>query len=68
MSADIEKQLIAQLCVKQSATELEEATLMGNEALLLKYVRFLGDNEIDAKGEMIFNEIQSFFHGKKYST
>ncbi|XP_038637238.1 SCAN domain-containing protein 3-like [Scyliorhinus canicula] len=73
MAEDVEKQLIANLQVKQFALQLDESTLRDNEVILLSYVRFIdyqGPREemlfarslrTDTKGETIFNEVVTYF-------
>jgi len=73
MAEDVEKQLIANLQVKQFALQLDESTLRDNEAILLAYVRFKDDKgpreemlfarslRTDTKGETIFNEVVTYF-------
>ena len=73
MVEDVEKQLIANLQVKQFALQLDESTLRDNEAILLAYVRFIDDKGLreemlfarslrtGTKGETIFNEVVTYF-------
>jgi hypothetical protein len=59
--------------VKKFALQIYESTLSDNEALLMTYVRFLNDDQLneemlfarnlktDTKGGTIFEEVKSYF-------
>lgn len=76
MSSDIESFLCNYLQTTHFSIQLDEATLPGNEALLLAYVRFVMNEEIheellfaktletDTKGESTFNVLSDFFKEK----
>lgn len=76
MSSNIENFLCNYLQTTHFSIQLDESTLIGNEALLLAYVRFIMDEEIheellfaktletDTKGESIFKLLSDFFQEK----
>lgn len=76
MANNVEEQLVAELKIKKFALQLDESTLRGNEALLMAYVRFEGENELveemlfarllktNTTGESIFREVNNYFTEK----
>jgi hypothetical protein len=52
MANDVEKQLVAQLRVQKFAPQIYESSLRDNKALLMAYVRFLNDEQLNE--EMLF--------------
>ncbi|GBP53071.1 SCAN domain-containing protein 3 [Eumeta japonica] len=76
MSSDIESFLCDYLRTTHFSIQLDESTLLGNEALLLAYIRFVMGEEIhkelliaktlktDTKDESIFNILSDFFKEK----
>ncbi|KAJ0177194.1 hypothetical protein K1T71_007203 [Dendrolimus kikuchii] len=80
MAENIEGSLCNHLRTSQFSIQLDESTLLTNEALLLSYVRFIKDEKIweelllfarnletDTKGEIIFNTLEKFCDEKKIS-
>ncbi|KAE9521889.1 hypothetical protein AGLY_017696 [Aphis glycines] len=76
MSHDVKSNLCNYLQTAYFSIQLDESTLPCNEALLLAYVRFVMDQEIneellfaktlttDTKGESIFNVLKDYFSEK----
>ncbi|CAG9782768.1 unnamed protein product [Diatraea saccharalis] len=76
MSSDIESFLCNYLQTTHFSIQLDESTLLGNEALLVAYVQFITDEEIheellfaktlesDTKGESIFKLLGDLFQKK----
>ena len=76
MSHDVEDFLCTYLQTNHFSIQLDESTLPGNEALLLAYVRFIMNQEIqeellfartlttDTKGETIFNVLKDYLRTK----
>ncbi|XP_043262496.1 SCAN domain-containing protein 3-like [Colletes gigas] len=77
MAQDVEDSLCGYLKTSRFSIQLDESTLLGNEALCLAYVRFTKEEQIcqellfakylqtDTKGESIFHALDEFFKEKE---
>ncbi|KAG8234482.1 hypothetical protein J437_LFUL014602 [Ladona fulva] len=70
MAQDVEDSLCGYLKTSRFSIQLDESTLLGNEALLLAYVRknkFVKNYylQTDTKGESIFHALDEFFKEKE---
>lgn len=76
MGADVEKQLVTILAHTKHSLQIDESTLRDNESLLLGFVRFVFQSEIqeemlfalnlptDTKGSTIFDAVKTFYEEK----
>ncbi|GCC24130.1 hypothetical protein chiPu_0002530 [Chiloscyllium punctatum] len=76
MASNVEDKLCSLLILKEIALQLDESTISRNQALLLRYVRFIDKNEIreellfaldlptDTKGTTIFDCVKDYFDKK----
>ncbi len=69
MAENVEKKLIDIIQKQKFSLQLDECTLMGNESLLMAYVRFIYNEEMlftrylltDTKGQSIYDEVVKYF-------
>ena len=77
MAENVEETLDKMLMTTEFSLQIDESTLLGNESLLLAYVRFIKGGslcqkllfahllEIDTKGESVYRAVEDYFQKKK---
>ena len=80
MAKNVEETLSKMLMTTESSLQLDESTLLGNESLLLAYVRFIKGGslcqellfarrlETDTKGESVYRAVEDYFQKKNKLT
>ena len=79
MSSDILKQLVEILSISKHSLQIDESTLNNNELLLLRYVQFIHNMQVqeeinfaislpaDALAATVFNAVEKFYEKKEIS-